>query len=101
MDIIETLTVGQDVFLRNKRWVPSDPAGYSFPVCVWGKVVEISPTEVTVETDPSYGATLITFDKDRNSIRNNYGGTMPWRLYRNPQEAGIVMRDGKYLPGID
>jgi hypothetical protein len=80
------LVVGKDVFIRSS-------GGY-----VWGKVIEVLPTgAVVVETDPRYGAELVTFGKDRNATDKHYG----WKLYENPLEAGIVMRNGRYLPGID
>ena len=46
-----TLVVGQDVFMRS--------GGYGD----WGKVVEVTPTGVIVQSDPSYGDELIRFDK--------------------------------------
>lgn len=79
------LKIGDDVFIRH---------GGCFG---WGKVIELLlDGEVVVETDPRYGAQLITFGKDRNSI--NKPGR---RLYRDPLDASIVMRDGKYIPGSD
>lgn len=45
------LVVGQDVFMRS--------GGYGD----WGKVVEVMPTGVIVQSDPSYGDELIRFDK--------------------------------------
>ena len=45
------LVVGQDVFMRS--------GGYGD----WGKVVEVTPTGVIVQSDPSYGDQLIRFDK--------------------------------------
>ena len=46
------LVVGQDVFMRS--------GGYGD----WGKVVEVTPTGVIVQSDPCYGAQLIRFDKN-------------------------------------
>jgi hypothetical protein len=45
------LVVGQDVFMRS--------GGYGD----WGKVVEVTPTGVIVQSDPCYGDELIRFDK--------------------------------------
>ncbi|HXJ89174.1 MAG TPA: hypothetical protein VMS18_20320 [Candidatus Binatia bacterium] len=46
------LVVGQDVFLRS--------GGYGD----WGKVVEVTPTGVIVQSDPCYGDELIRFGKN-------------------------------------
>jgi hypothetical protein len=46
------LVVGQDVFMRS--------GGYGD----WGKVVEVTPTGVIVQSDPCYRAQLIRFDKN-------------------------------------
>jgi hypothetical protein len=45
------VVVGQDVFMRS--------GGYGD----WGKVVEVTPTGVIVQSDPCYGDELIRFDK--------------------------------------
>jgi hypothetical protein len=45
------LVVGHDVFMRS--------GGYGD----WGKVVEVTPTGVIVQSDPCYGDELIRFDK--------------------------------------
>jgi hypothetical protein len=76
------LVVGQDVFV------------HSGPGSVWAKVLAVTPSGVTVETDPFYGAELIQFDKNGNSI-----GPSKLRLYLGPVEAGIVLMNGKFIPG--
>jgi hypothetical protein len=48
----KTLVVGQDVFMRSGE------------VGDWGKVVEVTPTGVIVQSDPNYGDQLIRFDKN-------------------------------------
>lgn len=77
----KTLVIGQDVFLRSQL------------CCDWGKVIEITTVGVIVESDPHYGAELIQFDKDRNSIGEYYNdfSKVSWKLYLNPEEAGIVL----------
>jgi hypothetical protein len=48
----KTLVVGQDVIMRSGQY--SD----------WGKVVEVTPTGVIVQSDPNYYDELIRFDKN-------------------------------------
>jgi hypothetical protein len=48
----KTLVVGQDVFMRSGQ------------VGDWGKVVEVTPTGVIVQSDPRYGDQLIRFDRN-------------------------------------
>src|ERR1019366_3951275 len=48
----KTLVVGQNVFMR------SEEGGN------WGKVVEVTPTGVIVQSDPNYGEELIRFDEN-------------------------------------
>jgi hypothetical protein len=68
------LAIGQDVFLHGG------------PGSVWAKVLAVTPSGATVETDPFYGAELIQFDKNGNNI----GHHSKLRLYLGPKEAGIV-----------
>lgn len=89
----KTLVVGQDVFMRSGE------------VGDWGKIVEVTPTGVIVESDPAYGSELIRFDKngtacDSRDLSNDKGvrggsaipiiGSGPWKLYLNTKEAGFA-----------
>jgi hypothetical protein len=70
------LVVGQDVFV------------YGTSGGVWAKVIAVASKGVTVETEPCYGAQLMSFDKDGDEI-----GNPSVRLYMSTKEAPISMPD--------
>ena len=86
------LVVGQDVFMRSGQ------------VGNWAKVVKVTPTGVTVESDPTHGSELIRFDEngtacDSSDICNSgvwedskIPGTSsgPWKLYPSTKESGFA-----------
>jgi len=92
---MKTLVVGQNVFMRSGE------------VGNWGKVVEVTPTGVIVESDPAYGSELLRFDAsamavDSSDLCNDKGvrggltiptqaqAEGPWKLYSDPRKAGFT-----------
>ena len=81
----KTLVVGQDVFMRSGEFGD------------WGKVVEVTPTGVIVQSEPIYGGELIRFDKNGVACDSSDIGVEEYKdipLYDND-------KGGEYLASDD